>query len=86
MKKLLLVLLLIFTVIGCGKDNTVTKVQKFQFDKPYVVSYIDGSTFDINTGLDAVAYVAALCTLMVHKLKLLCNLESFLVKYLKEYT
>lgn len=63
MKKLILALLLTLTVIGCGgtsESKTIKAVQNFKFDKPYEVNYIDGSTFDIETGLDAVAYVAAL--------------------------
>lgn len=63
MKKLILALLLTLTVIGCGgtpESKTIKAVQNFKFDKPYEVNYIDGSTFDIETGLDAVAYIAAI--------------------------
>lgn len=53
-KKLLLTFILIpsIFVTGCEKNKTITQVQKFQFE----IIYIVGSTFDLKTGLDAVAY------------------------------
>lgn len=62
MKKLVLIFILIVSIFvtGCGKDKIITQVQKFQFEPTYTVGAMDGSTFDLKTGLDSVAYIAAI--------------------------
>lgn len=60
MKKLILILLLLISLIGCGAGSSpVKEIQKCKYNT-YTVYYVDGSTFDLNTGLDAVLYAATI--------------------------